>query len=200
MLPKAEVVELDMAVGDGMKMIISGGAVVPPWPAPGTPEGPRGEASAAPRRPVPGQTLTTEAFVIEKRPPRTRSRPSLLFSAEHGNLTALQRLPEGSRPRGARPLRRGLRDPRDLQPGAHLVRRGRRGCSPAATRSGAATTPCASPPPSPPSWPQPRARGEPGPGVARCCATALDAFGSAAAGHRPPEEPLLSSRATRATP
>jgi uncharacterized membrane protein len=26
-------VELDMAVGDGMKMIISGGAFVPPWPS-----------------------------------------------------------------------------------------------------------------------------------------------------------------------
>lgn len=33
MLPRHEVVELDMSVGDGMKMIISGGAVVPPWPA-----------------------------------------------------------------------------------------------------------------------------------------------------------------------
>jgi uncharacterized membrane protein len=33
MLPRSEIVELDMAVGDGMKMIISGGAVVPPWPA-----------------------------------------------------------------------------------------------------------------------------------------------------------------------
>jgi uncharacterized membrane protein len=33
MLPKANVIELDMTVGDGMKMIISGGAVVPPWPA-----------------------------------------------------------------------------------------------------------------------------------------------------------------------
>jgi uncharacterized membrane protein len=33
MLPRAEVVELEMSVGDGMKMIISGGAVVPPWPA-----------------------------------------------------------------------------------------------------------------------------------------------------------------------
>ena len=33
MLPRGSVVELDMAVGDGMKMIISGGAVVPPWPA-----------------------------------------------------------------------------------------------------------------------------------------------------------------------
>jgi uncharacterized membrane protein len=34
MLPRAEIVELDMAVGDGMKMIISGGAVVPTWPTP----------------------------------------------------------------------------------------------------------------------------------------------------------------------
>src|SRR5580692_11361785 len=33
MLPRAEIVELDMAVGDGMKMIISGGAVVPTWPS-----------------------------------------------------------------------------------------------------------------------------------------------------------------------
>jgi uncharacterized membrane protein len=33
MLPKAEIIELDMPVGDGMKMIISGGAVVPAWPA-----------------------------------------------------------------------------------------------------------------------------------------------------------------------
>ena len=33
MIPRAEVIELDMAVGDGMKMIISGGAVTPPWPA-----------------------------------------------------------------------------------------------------------------------------------------------------------------------
>jgi uncharacterized membrane protein len=33
MLPRADVVELDMPVGEGMKMIISGGAVVPPWPA-----------------------------------------------------------------------------------------------------------------------------------------------------------------------
>jgi uncharacterized membrane protein len=30
--PKADVIELDMTVGDGMKMIISGGAVIPPWP------------------------------------------------------------------------------------------------------------------------------------------------------------------------
>jgi len=32
MLPKADIIELDMPVGDGMKMIISGGAVVPAWP------------------------------------------------------------------------------------------------------------------------------------------------------------------------
>lgn len=32
MLPRHEVVELEMSVGDGMKMIISGGAVVPAWP------------------------------------------------------------------------------------------------------------------------------------------------------------------------
>jgi uncharacterized membrane protein len=31
MLPRDEIVELDMSVGDGMKMVISGGAVVPPW-------------------------------------------------------------------------------------------------------------------------------------------------------------------------
>ncbi|HWL14830.1 MAG TPA: DUF502 domain-containing protein [Opitutus sp.] len=34
MLPKEKVRELDMAVGDGMKMIISGGAVIPTWPTP----------------------------------------------------------------------------------------------------------------------------------------------------------------------
>jgi uncharacterized membrane protein len=34
MLPYAEIVELDMSVGDGMKMIISGGAVVPTWKHP----------------------------------------------------------------------------------------------------------------------------------------------------------------------
>ena len=32
LLPKTEIVELEMTVGEGMKMIISGGAVVPPWP------------------------------------------------------------------------------------------------------------------------------------------------------------------------
>jgi uncharacterized membrane protein len=32
MVPRHEIIELDMSVGEGMKMIISGGAVVPPWP------------------------------------------------------------------------------------------------------------------------------------------------------------------------
>jgi uncharacterized membrane protein len=32
LFPKAEVIELDMSVGDGMKMIISGGGIVPAWP------------------------------------------------------------------------------------------------------------------------------------------------------------------------
>lgn len=31
MLPRNKIVELDMSVGDGMKFVISGGAVVPPW-------------------------------------------------------------------------------------------------------------------------------------------------------------------------
>lgn len=39
-LPPSEVVELDMSIGDGMKMIISGGAFVPP--------GPRAEDAALP--------------------------------------------------------------------------------------------------------------------------------------------------------
>lgn len=38
MLPHHEIIELEMSVGDGMKMIISGGAVVPPWPAQKTPQ------------------------------------------------------------------------------------------------------------------------------------------------------------------
>jgi uncharacterized membrane protein len=31
MMPREQIVELDMTVGDGMKLIISGGTVVPPW-------------------------------------------------------------------------------------------------------------------------------------------------------------------------
>jgi uncharacterized membrane protein len=34
LLPREEIVELDMNVGDAMKMILSGGAVMPSWPAP----------------------------------------------------------------------------------------------------------------------------------------------------------------------
>ncbi len=37
MIPRQDIVELEMSVGDGMKMIISGGAVVPPWPSRPTP-------------------------------------------------------------------------------------------------------------------------------------------------------------------
>ena len=33
LIPKDEIIELEMSVGDGMKLVISGGAVVPPWPA-----------------------------------------------------------------------------------------------------------------------------------------------------------------------
>ena len=32
MVPKSQIIELEMSVGDGMKMVISGGSVVPPWP------------------------------------------------------------------------------------------------------------------------------------------------------------------------
>jgi uncharacterized membrane protein len=38
MLPRKDVIELDMPVGEGMKMIISGGAVVPTWPPVETPQ------------------------------------------------------------------------------------------------------------------------------------------------------------------
>jgi len=41
---------------------------------------------------VPGLTLTTEAFVIEKRPPADAFQTFGLFSAEHGNLLILQRI------------------------------------------------------------------------------------------------------------
>lgn len=32
LLPRSEITELEMSVGDGMKMVISGGAVMPHWP------------------------------------------------------------------------------------------------------------------------------------------------------------------------
>lgn len=34
MVPKDEIIEMDMSVGEGMKLIVSGGAVTPPWPHP----------------------------------------------------------------------------------------------------------------------------------------------------------------------
>jgi hypothetical protein len=42
---------------------------------------------------VPGQTLTTDAFVIEKRPPTDAFQTLALFSPEHGNLLAMLRVP-----------------------------------------------------------------------------------------------------------
>jgi uncharacterized membrane protein len=36
MVPRSQIIELEMSVGDGMKMVISGGSVVPPWPSDGT--------------------------------------------------------------------------------------------------------------------------------------------------------------------
>jgi hypothetical protein len=41
---------------------------------------------------VPGLTLTTEAFVIEKRPPADAFQALGLFSPEHGNMLVLQRI------------------------------------------------------------------------------------------------------------
>jgi hypothetical protein len=43
---------------------------------------------------VPGQTLTTDAFVLEKRPPTDAFQALLFFSPEHGNLMALHRVPK----------------------------------------------------------------------------------------------------------
>jgi uncharacterized membrane protein len=37
MVPQCDVVELDMSVDDGLKMLISMGAIVPPWQAPVAP-------------------------------------------------------------------------------------------------------------------------------------------------------------------
>ena len=51
---------------------------------------------------MPGQSLTLEAFVIEKRPPGEAFQTFVLFSAEHGNLTALHRL--SARAGSQRPL------------------------------------------------------------------------------------------------
>lgn len=40
LLPKEDIIELEMSVGDGMKMIVSGGTVLPPWPTPPWPTPP----------------------------------------------------------------------------------------------------------------------------------------------------------------
>jgi hypothetical protein len=52
---------------------------------------------------VPGQTLTTEAFVIEKRPPTDAFQGFTLFSPEHGNLRVLQRVPRRPSPNHTAP-------------------------------------------------------------------------------------------------
>lgn len=52
---------------------------------------------------MPGQTLTLDAFVIERRPPSEAYQTYVLFSAEHGNLLALHRLPGRAPPKHAPP-------------------------------------------------------------------------------------------------
>lgn len=47
---------------------------------------------------MPGQPLTTDAFVLLKRPPADTFQTLTLFSATHGNLLALQRLSKKSAP------------------------------------------------------------------------------------------------------
>ena len=51
---------------------------------------------------MPGQSLTLEAFVIERRPPGDSFQTYVLFSGEHGNLTALHRV--SARAGSKRPL------------------------------------------------------------------------------------------------
>lgn len=46
---------------------------------------------------MPGLTLQTDAIVLLKRPPSDAFQTCTVFSAEHGNLTVLQRLPQKSR-------------------------------------------------------------------------------------------------------
>lgn len=48
MLPRCDIIELQMSVGDGMKMIISGGTVVPPWGEQAVPVANPAEASGSP--------------------------------------------------------------------------------------------------------------------------------------------------------
>jgi len=47
MIPRQEVISLDMSVTEGMKLIISGGAVVPPWSAAASPPQPAAPAAPA---------------------------------------------------------------------------------------------------------------------------------------------------------
>jgi hypothetical protein len=47
---------------------------------------------------VPGQTLTAEGFVIERRLPSDSFQAIVLFSPEHGNLLVLQRVPRKPSP------------------------------------------------------------------------------------------------------
>lgn len=47
---------------------------------------------------MPAQSLTTDAFVLLKRPPSDSFQTLTVFSAEHGTLLALQRLPKKSAP------------------------------------------------------------------------------------------------------
>jgi uncharacterized membrane protein len=49
-LPKREIIELDMSVGDGMKLVISGGTLVPP----AVPRGNTGPVAAPPPPQAPG--------------------------------------------------------------------------------------------------------------------------------------------------
>ena len=51
LLPRDQITELEMSVGEGMKLIISGGTVIPPWPAGGS----RAPVAAESPPPVSGQ-------------------------------------------------------------------------------------------------------------------------------------------------
>lgn len=47
---------------------------------------------------MPGHTITTDAVVLDRRPPSESFQQLCLFSAEHGNLVALQRVPKKPNP------------------------------------------------------------------------------------------------------
>ncbi|RME72152.1 MAG: DUF502 domain-containing protein [Verrucomicrobia bacterium] len=74
LVPRQQIRELDMTVGEGMKLIISGGAVVPPWPpaepaAPGVPPRP-GDSEA------PGADSGTGRTAVAERGPHPEPPPS----------------------------------------------------------------------------------------------------------------------------